>query len=513
MPFHKFDHAFKLNSEHNFDYTIIGAGAAGICLAINLTRLGKSVMLIESGEFGISELHQQLNEVVSTGKNMNGISSGRKRAIGGTTLAWGGQSLPFSSLDFERREWVKDSGWPVTFDEIECYYKKANTFMGIDNNDYYGEEVLGEIKLKNPGFDENLFDYHISKWAKEPNFRVLYGKELEENAYTIFNATLKKFISKEGRITNIELINFDQDSLTVPVNRLILAAGGIESNRILLNHPELFKTKEQFGLVGKGFMDHPCLDIGWVESKKNFRLQRYFNTHVRKGYKESIRLSLSRGIQVEKKILSGSVSLFFESVNNSDIYFKIKNIRKNFNFKTIVEVITSAGNLTKSLYAYVVNSFYFKGNTRAIISLMVEQEALKSSYLSLSTELDQLLQQKINVNWDIGYNTWKTVIEIAHLLKPEFERLNLGKVVYKEQINISNDNWKNCLSDVNHHMGGLRMSNNADLGVVDENLKVWNVQNLYVASTAVFPTSSHSNPTLTLLALCYRLLTHFKEKV
>jgi choline dehydrogenase-like flavoprotein len=66
--------------------------------------------------------------------------------------------------------------------------------------------------------------------------------------------------------------------------------------------------------------------------------------------------------------------------------------------------------------------------------------------------------------------------------------------------------WANYLSDVNHHMGGTRMSATAGEGVVDPNLKVWGYENLHLLSCSVFPTSSHSNPTLTLLALCQKWL-------
>ena len=54
-------------------------------------------------------------------------------------------------------------------------------------------------------------------------------------------------------------------------------------------------------------------------------------------------------------------------------------------------------------------------------------------------------------------------------------------------------------------MGGTRMSLTPEEGVVDPHLKVWGVPNLHICSASVFPTSSHSNPTLTLLALCSRL--------
>lgn len=48
-------------------------------------------------------------------------------------------------------------------------------------------------------------------------------------------------------------------------------------------------------------------------------------------------------------------------------------------------------------------------------------------------------------------------------------------------------------------------------GVVNENLQVWGVANLYICSCSVFPTSSHSNPTLTVLALGARLCNHISS--
>jgi choline dehydrogenase-like flavoprotein len=94
------------------------------------------------------------------------------------------------------------------------------------------------------------------------------------------------------------------------------------------------------------------------------------------------------------------------------------------------------------------------------------------------------------------------------MLKKEIERLKLGEVILDENIDYHNENWLNMLSDVNHHMGGIRISKTPDEGVVDTNLKVWGISNLYVCSTAVFPTGSHSNPTVTMLALGLRLVDY-----
>lgn len=507
MPFKAFNSSFSL-PETAFDFTIIGAGAAGICLAVNLSKQGKSVMLIESGSFELDAKYQVLNKVVLTGKKMNGITAGRKRAIGGTTIAWGGQSLPFSPIDFEHRAWVNSSGWPISYNDIYPYYAKANSFMGINSNHYYGETALAEIKLKNPGFDETIFDYHTSKWAEEPNFKKLYHDYLEKNVFVLYHATLNNIVLEKNSIESIEVINLEKNRLHIPIQNLIIAAGGVESNRILLNYPSLCELYQNYDLVGKGFMDHPCLDIGEVITKDGFRLQQYFNTHLYRKTKTSIRLSLSRIQQQKKQSLNGSVSLFFELDPSLDVYLKIKGLKQKWSNSTLYTILRNTGMLSKSLYAYLVKSFIYKPGAKAIISLMIEQESIPSSYIALADELDDLGQKKIRVNWDISFETWKTVMAITNNLKNEFERLNFGGIDYYENITIENKDWKKLLSDVNHHMGGCRMSDVPEKGIVNSNLKIWGISNAYIASTAVFPTASHSNPTLTLLALCQRLTCH-----
>jgi choline dehydrogenase-like flavoprotein len=59
-----------------------------------------------------------------------------------------------------------------------------------------------------------------------------------------------------------------------------------------------------------------------------------------------------------------------------------------------------------------------------------------------------------------------------------------------------------------HHAGGsLRMSGN-NSGVVDTDLRVETVDNLYVADCSVFPFIPAANPALTLSALSLRLADH-----
>jgi choline dehydrogenase-like flavoprotein len=64
-----------------------------------------------------------------------------------------------------------------------------------------------------------------------------------------------------------------------------------------------------------------------------------------------------------------------------------------------------------------------------------------------------------------------------------------------------------------HHIGTARMGADERTSVVDGNCRVHSVHNLYVAGSAVFPTSGQANPTLTLIALSLRLADHLRRRL
>jgi choline dehydrogenase-like flavoprotein len=58
-----------------------------------------------------------------------------------------------------------------------------------------------------------------------------------------------------------------------------------------------------------------------------------------------------------------------------------------------------------------------------------------------------------------------------------------------------------------HIMGTLRMGSDPARSVTDANGKFHDVANLYAADGSVFPTAGGMNPSLTIMALAYRLGT------
>ena len=63
-----------------------------------------------------------------------------------------------------------------------------------------------------------------------------------------------------------------------------------------------------------------------------------------------------------------------------------------------------------------------------------------------------------------------------------------------------------------HHIGTTRMGTDPRTSVVDADGRIHSVDNLYISSSAIFPTSSQANPTLSIVAFALRLAAHLKTR-
>jgi len=91
----------------------------------------------------------------------------------------------------------------------------------------------------------------------------------------------------------------------------------------------------------------------------------------------------------------------------------------------------------------------------------------------------------------------------AHL-KGEFEAMGLTGVEWARGM-ISEGVKLEGLEDARHAMGGACMGSDPRTSVVDAEMRVHGVENLSIASAAVFPDGSAQLPTLTMMALALRL--------
>ena len=107
------------------DICIIGAGAAGITIALELIKSNRKVILLESGGFEYDRASQMLNEGNNIGLSYFTLSTVRLRFFGGTTNHWFGFCSTLDPIDFEERDWVPHSGWPITRKDMDPFYERA----------------------------------------------------------------------------------------------------------------------------------------------------------------------------------------------------------------------------------------------------------------------------------------------------------------------------------------------------------------------------------------------------
>ena len=138
----------------------------------------------------------------------------------------------------------------------------------------------------------------------------------------------------------------------------------------------------------------------------------------------------------------------------------------------------------------------------------IEQAPNADSRITLSKDRDALGCRKAILNWAFTDLDFKTYAVGQNILTREIKRLNLGTVIAPPLVP---DAIKSLVKGNNHHIGTVRMSAHAKDGVVDKNLKVHDIDNLYVTGSAVFPNGGHAVPTMIIMSFAIRLAEHLSK--
>ena len=230
------------NAELTAELCIVGAGAAGIAMAKALIRSGIDVLLLEGG----GRKKTKASQAIYRGKMQAGLKStdhyvhtSRLRYFGGTSNHWAGWCRPLDPIDFEARDWVPHSGWPITRAELEPWYVAAAKFIGIgpfkDIDAWKNNKRRPFLLQDNPHFEPKLFHFAVPP----PRFGKKYGRLLERSRTTrvVFdaNVTAVRAHSNLKAVDHLDVRTMGGKTFTVRAKRYVLAAGGIENPRLLLS--------------------------------------------------------------------------------------------------------------------------------------------------------------------------------------------------------------------------------------------------------------------------------------
>lgn len=250
------------NSRIEGDICIVGAGAAGIAIALDWINTPYRVILLEGGGFEYEDRVQELNSGKSTGQKYYPLKSARLRFFGGTTGHWAGMCAPFDPLDFKERDWVPHSGWPIGKEDLDPFYARANQTLQLGPYNY--EYAYWKDKAPNMTplpLDQNVF------WTKMWQIsRARYGRVYQEsiveasNIHLYTHANAVDVVAEEnlGSIKEITVKNFTGKTHTVKAKHFILACGTIQNTRLLLasNSQASKGLGNAYDLVGRYFQEH-----------------------------------------------------------------------------------------------------------------------------------------------------------------------------------------------------------------------------------------------------------------
>ncbi|HZZ75627.1 MAG TPA: GMC family oxidoreductase [Puia sp.] len=544
---------YKAGTVIETDICIIGGGPAAISLALSFLNLHSKIIILTGGTWKERSRHRALNKgVIDPVGSHEPLEENRRRVFGGGTSVWGGRCVPFDPIDFEKRSWIPNSGWPITYDQVEQYFERSLQFCEAGENNFDARVVFpGKNPEIIPGMDnEDMVSYKLERWSAPTRFAHRYKHILKGNRNVD--------IYLDAHVTNINVEHYAEqvDSVTVVINgseikvkadKFVLAAGGIENPRLLLSSKSAFHPRgigNQHDNVGRYYMCHLMGTFGAVDPFNRKEILFPFELDQQAIYCRR-RWWLTPKFQKQDKIgngimyLNGPINVkdHKEATESAVILAKsFTNILKGRSPKAIFQNLKQAiKDLNEHLVFTLRNShqvipFFLNIGIKRITNrrLPIRLPSIKSKWLfvcfqsehmpnpesriRLSEEKDWLgmplpLVQVAFTELDI-----QTVISSYKIFFERFETLNKGNTVYKED-----EIRQNVMEEINnfssraHHLGTTRMSDSPLNGVVDSDCKVHGMSNLYVAGSSVFPTGGHANPTLTLIALTLRLADHLKK--
>lgn len=535
-----------------FDVCIVGSGPGGGIATYALAKAGLKVALVEAGrrlqpgvDYGLHTWPYEALERRRAGQLLPGLRSERNhftpvgdrphhgwlKALGGRSLCWAGHSLRFGPLDFKP--------WPISYEEVAPYYSRAERFMGVSGfkdglwNMPDGEYQKGvpmrcpESALKR-GVEELkaqgrkmefialrkaiLTEQHESKRpvchycgqcmqgcdvdAKYTSANTPIPLAMKTGNLTLFTEAFmtRILMDKEGRrVAGIEYTTPDGKVERVEAKALVLACSAVETARhLLLNKTNEFPNglANNHGQVGRHLTSHFGLTVyGYFPDLKNRDA------------------SNDDGTDYYHSLLTG---LYWDKPNS--------------NFEGTYQVQCGAGmRLTPS--SSVVYGLGIFGKTPGFgVGLKRELREKNAGSVAMNMQGSLLVSGQKFMDLDphrkdrFGLNLSRlhlhyepsdvAMAQDCVATCEEVIRAGGGEVVSS----FSRVTTDDLVIDGNHWVGSTRMGGDAKTSVVNSLCQSHEILNLFIGDASVFTTYPEKNPTLTNIALSWRMSERLAEK-
>jgi choline dehydrogenase-like flavoprotein len=527
------------NHDQIWDLCVVGSGPVGMSLALEFERLGRDVLVLESGGSEVDPKRaEDSHATIVDPRHHAPMELTVRRALGGTSWLWGGRCVPYNAMDFTKRDFVPESGWPVRHEDIEPWYKAACEYM-LCVDDSFQMPFSREIN------DDLILD-GVERWSTECHLMRVHHKRLEksERIKVCLNSTVIDLdLGQDGRCVESAVVATPSGKVRVKARCIILATGGVEATRLLLTvqrrWPDHFAGTG--GPLGRYYMGHLAGGISSLVFDDPRSSAAFDWVLDANGVYYRRRFSLPAKVQLENKVLnsgfwldnaqffdprhgSGILSAFFLALTVPAIGRRIRSeeVRlvevgpKPYPVGAhLINTVRDAPGTARDAYMALRDRIFKKprkpGFTflnrggRFILRYHSEQVPNPESRIVLTDEVDRHGLPRVSIEFRFSDQDTRSVVDSHRLLDTGLQTNKIGHLEFWYPPEQLQERVMEQATDGHHQMGVTRMGDDPRESVVDSNLKVHGVDNLYVVSASVYRTGSQANSTLLAVALGMRL--------
>ena len=468
----------------------------------------------------------------------------RAQGIGGTSRLWGGRCVALDDIDFESRDHVRFSGWPIPHAEIAAHYDEALTFLGCDAS-------TGVLAKEYPKPGSEIAADMLERWSAVPDLRWLHGERLRASRnikiYTGYTVTGIRLDSGGRRATGLSVKSCGDGSFNVSAKTFVLAAGGLENARLLLatqrDWPQKFGGLE--GPLGRYYCGHLTGYLAAIRfNQQNVALGLWYRRN-RDGSHLRSRLAVRPDVQRKHGLLnavfwldsfsvadpahgSGALSILYVGLAMLGLYHRLgsglapsptelpsrgyrlhlSNVRSDpMLLSGMLHVISQ---LVRKVLGQKVFAL-FNPRNRYLLRYHAEQTPNPESRVQLGDQRAGEALPRLLVDFRFQPHDVESVVRSHEVLDKWLQKQGIGRLDFLADPEQRSEVVLKQALDGHHQIGLTRMSENPKEGVVDRNCRVHDVAELFVAGSSVFPTAGQANPTLPAVALALRLGDHLRQ--
>jgi choline dehydrogenase-like flavoprotein len=520
---------------------VVGSGPVGLALATDIARRGMPVLLLESGGNASDPAVQALSDatLVEAARH-DDMNVAVARRLGGSSNLWGGRCVPYDPIDFEDRPFVK-ARWPIGYKDVAPFIGRAMEATRA------GAPVFEANTPLAPGADGSFSVDALERWVNIQAAQIVHRRAIAEDPLLEVRTRATAVgihFHEDGRVESLDVAHsLSGERVRIPVDRLVIAGGGLETTRLLLAAQR--KAPQRFGgpdgPLGRYYMGHVIGEIadivfasGATARAFDFEIDAH-GSYVRRRIVPSAETQRRHGLLnsafwpvvppvADPRHSSATLSLVYLALSYRPLGRRIvaEAIRRRHLSERPTRLLPHLVNLATGIPSALAFSatflrrryggtfrlpgfFVLNPANRYGLSFHSEHAPDPDSRVRLSGEVDRLGMPSLVIDLRFGESDINSLIATHDLLEHWLERSGIGRIEYRVPREERAAAIIDQASHGTHQIGLARMATMAREGIVDGDLRCFGAPNLFIASSAVLPTSSQANPTLTTVALALRL--------